>query len=1514
MKRGAKWALVVLAVVGVLAAIALGLLSNRSFTTRMAHMAVARFAHQLPANVTFSRVGVNALAGRIEVVDLAIAAPQQPSKPIFRAGKAIVSVDRVDLLHGQLTIRKLQLIDPRATIIHEHGDVYNFDALLPKAQKKQQTKGSTIGLQRLVVSGGRVQYLDPPRRLSAAADHVGADLALDLGKPQAAGQVDFPDGELRFRGHHEALKAFMSRFRFADGNLHLDAFTLQAGQTHLATRGDVTALNTKAPQLRLDGQLSTEIAQFADLVPKEAIAGAVQADLALRGDTQHPRLAATLHGQHLAAHGVSVPALAAQIVATPQSLQIGNLHALLWKGTVDASGRVPLTKRGALDLVARLNGLQLAAARQALAPGRLQGLTGSVTAQVHAVGDALTAQAIQADGHLKVDGQVPLSRRRVPLAGNTDFAWRHATLALDHLRLAAFGGSLAGNARVAPLATTPRYSLDATLDHLGVAAIAAFSPRKLPVSGELSGRVSLAGTGFRQPDLTGSAHLATAVTLGRGAIGNRAALPVQAATELAFQGRRLKIESLHAALLGGRISAHGAVGLSAHPDVALTARLTDVSLAEVTRTFPVAHAPLDGHVSALLIGRGKTFTLETLTAKTLGGTLTGHGDVQLAQPPRYALVAAARNVDLAALNRVFRLVRVPIAGRGSTTMTIVGAGKDFQAEGPLTLSGQAMVPAAVAGAQRALPLRATGNLAVSPSTIGLNPLQLALGDSRLNARGTVDLHGNSALVFDGTVRDAPAIASLFGVRNLQGGAMTLSGRATGTAQSLALHANVQAGPTQWGKTVAFKSASLALNGTLNQRLAIAGSLSARNGSLRGQNFSSLSSPFHYDAPRDGLAKGTLELSDLVAVLPHGRLAGKGSFDLAGKAYTLAVHTTGMSVGGLGSLGVSPPPGLPTSTPIALSASGKGTFASPQLQARIDVGAFTYQGQRYGASQIRAGVQGGRLAVTGQVFAKALGIQGALPLAGSGGTLTLRFANASLAPLLALVPAKGQVALPSSGSVSGTVVLHGPLNRPAQLMAQVDLTTLAVAYPDLTLANNGPIQLQYGGGVLTFQRLRLRGTGTNLSVCGRAGLGTPSDLTFSGTLNLALLEKISPTNFAGAAGTAVVDGQLSGTLGAPDVIGSLTVRNGELSTRNLPEPIHDLNGTVRLANNRVFLDNLSATLGYSGSVQAFGGAQLDRHFKPVNLNLQLSATEVAIKVPKASALVNADLAFSGTPNASRLDGQVQVLQGAYSQDIDLTGGLFKSGGGAPPAYARMPFVRNLALRVQVVSPGQFMVKNNLADGELRADLLVLGTVTRPVIVGRAEAVSGTVTLNGRTYTLQEASVDFIDPNRLKPYVHVIAGTSVQNYDVTVQANGEPKSLKLDMTSTPFLPQQDVLVLLATGQTPQQLGSGGQGFSGAGTFLLNQIGKGVSQQGIVNVLRIQPGSVNPTQATGSSLTVGKRISDKLMVTYSQDLTAANGQTPTRLVTFEYQLTKNVVLNLQQDLNGNFNASARYQFTVR
>jgi hypothetical protein len=53
---------------------------------------------------------------------------------------------------------------------------------------------------------------------------------------------------------------------------------------------------------------------------------------------------------------------------------------------------------------------------------------------------------------------------------------------------------------------------------------------------------------------------------------------------------------------------------------------------------------------------------------------------------------------------------------------------------------------------------------------------------------------------------------------------------------------------------------------------------------------------------------------------------------------------------------------------------------------------------------------------------------------------------------------------------------------------------------------------------------------------------------------------------------------------------------------------------------------------------------------------------------------------------------------------------------------------------------------------------------------------------------------------------------------------------------------------------------------------------------------------------------------MVTYTQDLLVAPGQTPGRVLLFDYLLTDQVVLKLEQRLGGGFNASARYRFSLR
>ena len=72
-----------------------------------------------------------------------------------------------------------------------------------------------------------------------------------------------------------------------------------------------------------------------------------------------------------------------------------------------------------------------------------------------------------------------------------------------------------------------------------------------------------------------------------------------------------------------------------------------------------------------------------------------------------------------------------------------------------------------------------------------------------------------------------------------------------------------------------------------------------------------------------------------------------------------------------------------------------------------------------------------------------------------------------------------------------------------------------------------------------------------------------------------------------------------------------------------------------------------------------------------------------------------------------------------------------------------------------------------------------------------------------------------------------------------------------------------------------------------------------------------------ATGPALTVGKRINESLTLSYSQDLTAAQGAKNTgagSILVFDYLLVEGVVVRLEQRLDGGFNATARYRVTFR
>lgn len=517
-------------------------------------------------------------------------------------------------------------------------------------------------------------------------------------------------------------------------------------------------------------------------------------------------------------------------------------------------------------------------------------------------------------------------------------------------------------------------------------------------------------------------------------------------------------------------------------------------------------------------------------------------------------------------------------------------------------------------------------------------------------------------------------------------------------------------------------------------------------------------------------------------------------------------------------------------------------------------------------------------------------------------------------------------------MAGVIEFAGPFGRHLALQGKVDLTTLRLRFTDLTLAAEGPLRASLGAGRLVVDRAHLVGGGTDMQAHGAMPLpgsqatGRGDELTASGTLDLALARALFPQAAEGVGGSLALEGTWRGPTASTPRALALNVRGGEVRLDALPYPLRDVRAAIRVVADRLFIEQMEAQAG-RGSLRITGGGALDPGGLPRALDLVATARSLGWRTGGAHVLADADLDLTGQIDALSLVGEVRVLDGAWNRSFPTGGGGSGSGpAGKPSALDR------LALRVHVMAPEPLPVRNDLVDTRVRGDLMVLGTLAEPGALGRVEAVGGELTFQDRRLQIQEASVDFTRPDRLAPRLHFMATSTIQGYEVSMRANGEPSALVVTLNSQPPLPQGDLLALVATGQTAGQLATAGGGVATASAILLSQLARGVERgvlsRGIIDELRIQtatkggPGvggadGITPPDATDEGvgrLTVGKRINDRLSITYSQDLAMPGGKPPGRTVVFDYMLTDRLQLELEQQLGQQYVFSARYRVPIR
>jgi translocation and assembly module TamB len=598
----------------------------------------------------------------------------------------------------------------------------------------------------------------------------------------------------------------------------------------------------------------------------------------------------------------------------------------------------------------------------------------------------------------------------------------------------------------------------------------------------------------------------------------------------------------------------------------------------------------------------------------------------------------------------------------------------------------------------------------------------------------------------------------------------------------------------------------------------------------------------------------------------------------------------------------------------LAASGQGTLDDPQLTASVEIPQLRAQGETIDQLALNAAVANHAADITLEAHALSSEIRAhaAVELTGDYPiTATLDTQKIPLQPLFATYAPE------QTDEVSGATELHatlqGPLKHRERLEAHVVIPSLELHYgKSIELAAASPIHADYANGVLNLQRSAIRGSGTDLQIEGSLPLADSArrfSLVMLGTVDLRLAQLFDPD--VTSSGQLRFDVNSQGERSNPSVQGDVRVIDASFVLAGAPLGLTHGNGTLALAGNRLNITSFEGTVG-GGKVTAKGGII----YRPaLQFDILFNGDKIRMLFPDGvrQQLSIPNLALTGAPIHSVLRGQVNVDQLSFTPDFELSN-LASLAGNSVQEPPTQGIASNMKLDVSVRSTQNVNLASKAITVNGSANLRATGTAAEPVILGRISLTGGDLLYQGNRFVLQNGIIDFVNPARTEPNINVSVTTTIQQYNISMRFEGPLENLRTSYSSDPALPPADIINLLAFGQTREAQAAQTAGSGGISQSAEQIIASGVTGQitsRLQKVVGISQLSVDPTlgggttqQNPGANVTVQQRVTSKIFVTYSTDVTNTENQ----VIQVQYQATPRVSVSTTRDQNGGFGFETR------
>jgi len=408
------------------------------------------------------------------------------------------------------------------------------------------------------------------------------------------------------------------------------------------------------------------------------------------------------------------------------------------------------------------------------------------------------------------------------------------------------------------------------------------------------------------------------------------------------------------------------------------------------------------------------------------------------------------------------------------------------------------------------------------------------------------------------------------------------------------------------------------------------------------------------------------------------------------------------------------------------------------------------------------------------------VTGKVSLRGSGDDLS-GSANVTLAQIRSVDAPRG---LAVDGSLEATLE-----NDVLRLRASARDTNQVQASADLTLpveASAAPLRLAIA---------RTRPMSGQVSIQGQ--IQPIWDLFLGGERSLA--------------GQVSANATIAGTLAEPRINGRLDVRDGAFRDNATGLRLNALTLASRFDDTTALIETFTANDSAGGTVSGDGRIGL-REGSASSFELNLARFRI-IDNDLAEARASGPITVvRGADGNITLTGRIDVDEARIEANPPGSNGVVRMdvveinrpGGDIPEEDQTASRGPQFGLNIQLRSPGgDIRVVGRGLNVEMSVNATVTGTIATPILTGNARVVRGDYEFAGKRFVFDDRGTVSLstDPARIR--LNLAAVREDPALTATIKVTGTAASPEIALTSTPSLPQDEILSQVLFGRSASQL---------------------------------------------------------------------------------------------------------------